>query len=603
MKRDVALTTCFAEDITTIVESFSEKDPAGKRSLQQLLTADADAFCHAAISILAKAKASAGTRYLVHLLLKHNLLLEALTNPEECPEAEAVAVASSLEQMGSPIGAELEKVLAALIQMGPSLAAARRILRVLTLMDASGSQSRAVIFQSELMTYPDPNVRSKTALVLGRCTKNTAWLGRLLLDEDERVQANAVEALWAFDGDDGRPLLLTAAKSPNHRVAGNAILGLYRISDLSSIRRIFEMAQHHDPRFRSTAVWVMGETQDPRFLPFLTERFSQSSGNERMAVLRALSQIRRRERALGEAGPVEIRISQAVVETDATRRLVFALRSPVEPDLGGIQPTQFALWADGTLVLDYSVVPYPNPALLLAGFVLPRFLSEVDPYGLIIVDAFKRCAQFKRPDDLWRIDRYTLDQNSRGPATLLEKANLPYDETMLGPGVRMQRGFLTSIPALEKIISSPGPRERAAADVAVAIERLGDAAIRISGKRQIFVFFHRDSCEKLAPTRRLDSLVEFVRDQRLVLHGIAPDDVEDWKELRDLCLTVEGSTFTRTSVEGIPDVVEKIFSHLLNKYEITYRVPSDGPPGVGTLLVSSDHGSGKITFSPAPPQA
>jgi hypothetical protein len=51
----------------------------------------------------------------------------------------------------------------------------------------------------------------------------------------------------------------------------------------------------------------MGETGDPRFLPFLTTWFSRSSGNERVNVLQALGRIRRREKSLAEAGSIEIR--------------------------------------------------------------------------------------------------------------------------------------------------------------------------------------------------------------------------------------------------------------------------------------------------------
>jgi HEAT repeat protein len=132
-------------------------------------------------------------------------------------------------------------------------------------------------------------------------------VGKLLLDEDVRVQANAVEALWTFDADEARSLLVTAARSKTPRVASNAAVGLYRIGDLSGLRLLFSMSGHDDPDRRVSAAWAMGETGDPRFLPFLTTWFSRSSGNERVNVLQALGRIRRREKSLAEAGSIEIR--------------------------------------------------------------------------------------------------------------------------------------------------------------------------------------------------------------------------------------------------------------------------------------------------------
>jgi len=40
----------------------------------------------------------------------------------------------------------------------------------------------------------------------------------------------------------------------------------------------------------------MGKTADPHFVPFLTQLFKVSDGKVRLAVTRALAQIRRREK-------------------------------------------------------------------------------------------------------------------------------------------------------------------------------------------------------------------------------------------------------------------------------------------------------------------
>src|SRR5713101_4364355 len=159
-KSDVELTACFAQDIASILASFSEKDPAGKQSLQQMLNSDPAAFCWGSVHALVNAAPPAGHRYLVHLLRKHNMLMNALTDPQHCKTEEALAVAKSLAQSGSPLDSELETALGAALGRVPSPTGTLRILRILELLSAVSAQKNCLPFQSELMGYPDSAVRS-----------------------------------------------------------------------------------------------------------------------------------------------------------------------------------------------------------------------------------------------------------------------------------------------------------------------------------------------------------------------------------------------------------------------------------------------------------
>ena len=94
-----------------------------------------------------------------------------------------------------------------------------------------------------------------------------------------------------------RSLLIVAAKSRNNRVAANALVGLYHHGDRSVLPGLLEMAQHPEHSFRLSAIWAMGKTGDPHFVPFLTHLFKESDGKERLAVTRPLAQIRRHESA------------------------------------------------------------------------------------------------------------------------------------------------------------------------------------------------------------------------------------------------------------------------------------------------------------------
>jgi len=591
-QNEADLTTCFQQDIAALLDSFSEKDTSGKQSLQQMLSSDQDAFGRASIRVLATATASAGARYVLHLLRRHNLLIDALADPRASRREDAVAAARVIPQIGTPIEAELERVLSAALALPPSVASAARVLRLLEVLEAASQQPRFYLFQSELLSYPDAVVRSKAAFLIACSTKSVSLVGKLLLDEDARVQANAVEALWTFEAGEGRSLLETAARSKTPRVAANAAVGLYRIGDLSSLPVLFHMAAHENPGPRTSAAWAMGETGDPRFLPFLTAWFARSTGNERGNVLQALGRIRRREKSLTESGSIEIRTWSAAAN-GPKRKLVLTLRSPGLPDLSAMKPTQFAIWEGGTLIEEYEIAAQPNPALMVCGFVLPRTSPAAEPYGAALLEGIERCFPYKRAEDLWRVDRY-LNEPRTEPAAPLEKAALPYEESLLGAFAKTQlRGFLAAGEALRKIVESPGAKERAADDAIAAFDRQSDAMIKFSGKRKLFLFLAAQGLGRVE--RHIARLRSFVASERITLHGIALKGAAGLEDFQGLCLASEGGTFAELRPEDVPGEVERLYAQSVNRFEVTYRAPE--PAAAGAIQITSASGCGRAEFS------
>ena len=595
------LTTCFVKDIAALLESFSEKETSGKQSLQQILSSDKAAFSRAAVKVLAQTTGSAGSRYVLHLMKKHNLLMEALADTRGSKREDAVRAARVISEIGSPIDADLERVLSATLSQPPSAANSARVMRLLDVLEAASPQPRFYLFQTELMNHPDSTVRSRATLLIACTNKSGALVGRMLLDEDVRVQANAVEALWTFDAADARPLLVNAARSKTPRVAGNAAVGLYRIGDLSSLRLLFQMSQHKEAPFRAAAAWAMGETGDPRFLPFLTAWFPRTSGSEKVNVLQALARIRRLEKSLAEAGAIEIRHWEAKAgkEDPSRRRVILTLWSAERADLSTLKPTQFALSVGGALVEDYQISAHPNPALIISGFVLPRFSSAADPYAMAVREAIERCLRYKRADDLWRLDRYLVEPRT-GESTPIEKAALPYDEALLGPFAKtQQRGFLAAPEVLRKIAESPGPRERATDDAIAAFDRQSDAMIKFSGKRKLFLFLSGgEAAGRLE--RHIGRLKSFVANERITLHGFAPKDAIGCEDFEALCLASEGGTFAMLTPDHVPGEVESIYAQITNRFEVTYRLPAKAAAeGVQEVLVqiTSGMGCGREIFS------
>lgn len=366
-----------AERLAALVESFSERDPGGKQLMAQLLASDPKSFGTAASGLLPKCVQSPGSRYLVHLLIKEKLVPSVLMDTAIETE-DATAALRAVAEHGTNLQPVLEMALNRAMLELPSPESSLRIKRALELLAAIIAPSSWSGFQLELMAHPDPSVRAKATLLIGRSTKNVAWIGRRFMDRDARVQASAAEALWSVPESEARPLLQAASKSKHRWVAANAALGLYRLADLKTIPLLLELARRPEPAFRMSAYWAMGETLDPRFLPFLMEQFKSSHGKERLAVTCALGCIRRREKALAET-PLEIRPAAARVDSTGARSIEFSLASATPLDFTRVKAIDFAVWENGTLVEEYDLKPSANASE--SGFIIAYRLAAGVPAG------------------------------------------------------------------------------------------------------------------------------------------------------------------------------------------------------------------------------
>jgi hypothetical protein len=223
-------------DISKAVNTFADNDSNAKQVLNHLASADPAIFFAAGIHVLATAKPSEGARFLILTLAKDKRLSIGLLDAKVCTIEEALAVTRAAAEAGAQLQATFEIALTKALQGQASPEKTERILRILDILDATCGQNCWNSFQVELMAYPEKSVRSKAALLIGRSTRNVAWIARRLLDRDPGVQASAVEALWGLDPEEVKPHFLTALKSGNNRVVANAALGLYLSGDTSAMR-------------------------------------------------------------------------------------------------------------------------------------------------------------------------------------------------------------------------------------------------------------------------------------------------------------------------------------------------------------------------------
>jgi hypothetical protein len=587
-------------DISKAVDTFAENDSNAKQVLNQLASSDPAIFFAAGIRVLATARPSEGSRYLILALAKDKRLSIGLLDSKVCTIEEALAVARAGAEAGAQLQATFEIALTKALQGQASSEKAERILRILDILGATCGQGCWNSFQVELMAYPDKIVRSKAALLIGRSTRNVAWIARRLLDRDPRVQASAVEALWGLDAEEAKPHFLSALKSSNNRVVANAALGLYLSGDASAMRVLLEMLRHTNPLFQLSALWAIGETQDARFLPVLAELYKHATGKLRLAAVGAMSRIRRRDKRAYESSALQVHMSQAATQADGLRRLAFALSCHPARDLSGIKPTEFAVWENGTLIEEYQVRPVSPPALLMAGFVAPWFASADEAYEKAVREGLKQCLSMKRRDDLWRIDRYSVEMDPHMDEKSSHESMVPYDDSLMTPELKASHGCISDPDLLGKVLALLAPRDRAAADPVAAFQRQCVAFAKRGGKRHAFIFLHDMSGFDLKQDAAIDRLRTIAQDGSTVLHCICPDVAGQWALLRELCLSNPEGSFTEAKLEGMVDGLVDSYANLCSRFEISYSLPASAEPGSVKLTISSGFGQGEISLDVPP---
>lgn len=440
-------------------------------------------------------------------------------------------------------------------------------------------------------------LRSKAAYLLVLATKSPLRVSKALLQKDLRIQANAVEALSELRNPEHRPIFRMAALSTNNRVAGNAVIGLYRIADLESINQILRMAKSADPAFRLTAIWAMGETGDPRFLPYLSREFQTSAdGKIRLAIVRALARIRRNEKALRDAGEITITPLAASLSSGGSGRLEFALSSSCGAKLSNLQCLDFVITAGGVQPASYTVRRAPEPPVLLIGFILPRITPDEDPYMTGIRTALRRCLARKRESDMWRLERYLPDLANDEVSRPVKVPGAVMD-TVAPAQMKQRWGFLHEPDLIEMIMNAPGVSEKTARNLPEAMERVADAMGHISGVRHMFVF-STGAAPDAVEQQSIAKLDQFARSEKISLHGFAPHGGTGQDALRDLCLKSDYGSFEIAPAESIDAAVLGVYSRLLNLYEIEYTMPRDvAPAGDIRLEIYSSSGCGSARFS------
>jgi len=238
------------------------------------------------------------------------------------------------------------------------------------------------------------------------------------LEEDPRVRANAIESAGTAVAEDLRPLFRSAALDSNNRVAGNALVALYRLGEAEAVRGLHELAFRQDPAFRATAVWAMGETGDSRFLPVLARILTDPNETIKPATLRAIRKIRGQEKP--QAQPLDVRLLAEPSWKGSALKVVFGV-SDNGKTVPGIPATAVQILVNGEFMYRYSVTEQECRRRITAAFFLPRTVPQQRERMGRYRQALETCFEQRQTGDAWMLSYHSGSAISPGagrPETL-----------------------------------------------------------------------------------------------------------------------------------------------------------------------------------------
>jgi len=543
------------------VRDFDREPVASRQRISGILQRQPELFYSLAIELLRDDVASRASRFLVELLISGGLLFRALCDPEL--GREQASELARLAQAGDPaVGVQLARQLADAAG-AESILAHEMAERLLEILAEISDGKHLLPSLMRLLRNADPYLRSKVVLLIGRSGGSLKWIKKRLQESDTRVRANAIEAAWGIDTPEARELLGWAARDTNNRVAGNALLGLYRLGECSPLAELAKMASHDSTAFRRTAAWAMGETADPRFTEVLGRMIGDSNPSVRKMAFAAIRRVREamahgsqlpQWQVAADAGPRDARTGE--------RRIPVAIALDDGRECRRVLPAQFLLTENGQVVWSYRVLEKMPPGPMAVLFLFPRNLGQRWD------DATLRCLRWKRSTDLWSTVPFSGTDDDADSIDL----ELP--------------GFIASAAEAARALQRT-PRRTDCTGFWSAIRRaILPGSAGVPGRRHLIV---------LAPEgvggNGDENLIAAVRASRASLRVIsACENVA----LREFCHRVEGHFHKLADNSPVDEAVSSVYLSLLARYEIRYPAAADA--AALKIRVQTPDGWGETTL-------
>lgn len=607
------------EELSKIIEDFSRHSMQSGRVMRQLLEKNRDAFFDSALPLLRAGDDSQGFHYLLTILLLNDLILAPLVDPSVFSFQEAVSLAKSLMKIEPLLDIRMIRSLMDSRNADEGKDFAQKIdsvkgIRLLEVMSTISDGARILPMMAQLLHHSSIWVRSKAALIVGKGNKNHKWVEQRLGEPDARVRANAVESLWGVDSEGSRAVFWAAVSDTDNRVVGNALLGLYRLGEVSSIPLIFDLLQRSDALFRTTGVWVMGETGDPRFRPLLARLLSDGDAKVRAIAFRSVARIKQNEARFSAVADAHLHLTPSDAPGASWIHLSAALwagnakQGRKEPIIG-LKPTQFLIQENRQLITQYEIDEVTHPETISAAFAIPRGLEANDPFHANCKAGLGQALLHKKKADSWLILKYLpdLDRPEHGHGTAVRAADRsvlhlqasaepaaasPIAATPLPGDVR----FMTDGDAIIAAAAAPGTRVSLPAGVLETARTLIPVLAQTRGSRHL-VFVAANSSQSVSDDPAWTEISRTAKAAKVRIHVLGLSPLE---QLQGMAERTGGRFRLLSSAEEIPMALETFYAGLLHHYSIRYRSVTTDSRDV-SVQVYSGHGLAESHLSHSAP--
>lgn len=257
---------------------------AARRALRDWCETDPEGFTRLAIERLAGSPHTRTSLALASLLAQGERYLDYLADPAKLSPPDAVNVARLMTSRDKRFYIKLNAFTSDFLPDD-------RITRILQIAEGLGAAGLMVPWMRRMTQHPDEYIRQKAVMIMCQAGTNPLLVERQLKSPDARVRANAVESLWTVHTPAARSLLEHASHDPHHRVAINALVGLFRRGESSALGRIIYQARNPSPAFRVAAAWALGLTARPEAWPALKALEADPVPRVRESASRAIAKV------------------------------------------------------------------------------------------------------------------------------------------------------------------------------------------------------------------------------------------------------------------------------------------------------------------------
>ncbi|MDX2268789.1 MAG: hypothetical protein NW208_11830 [Bryobacter sp.] len=293
------------------------------------------------------------------------------------------------------------------------IARVAKVARLMDLVNQSVDLGAVAPVVERLAKHPDARIRSKAVLLRHKIARQLRQNVDFIPDQDPRVRANAVEALWGEKDEHAQAVFLEALDDPHHRVVANGLWGLYQAGNLVSIRKIPAMLRHAETPWHLAGLWLIAKTGDYRFQALLENLLPQATGKLRSGILRAARIIEERRRKLAEFPALEMKLLAAQWGAGGRFQCRFRLLDSQARELSLHPPAiliQDGAGTDRAIRVDaFRFLSFEAKEPAYVALVYPHRPGVDDPRALAQEAALERARKTKRPQDRWAVLPYSLD--------------------------------------------------------------------------------------------------------------------------------------------------------------------------------------------------